>query len=90
MALTILGEMLVEEYDRCQRHKRCWQEAHREAPKRSDRRKECRRCIRRCNKDMRMIRRALGFALRPGLKQFKENQRQWEEQYYRPGAEEKE
>ena len=90
MALTILGEVLVEEYDRCQRIKQMYLETLREAPRGSDKRKEYRRRLRRCKKDMRMIRRALGFALRPGLKQFKENKRQWEEQYYRPDAEEKE
>ena len=78
MALTILGEVLVEKYDRCQRIKQMYLVKLREEPRGSDKRKEYRRHLRRCNKDMRTIRRALGFALLPGLKRFKENKRQWE------------
>ena len=72
MALSILGAVLVEEYDRCERIARVCRERLHGLPKDSAEYKDYRRMLRECKADMRKIHRALGFSLRPELKRFRE------------------
>ena len=72
MALSILGAVLVEEYDRCERIARVCRERLRVLPKGSAEYKAYRRMLRECKADMRKIQRALGFSLYLELKRYRE------------------
>lgn len=62
--MSVLEDVLIEEYDRCRRHKKLRQKALKEHPKGSpDYYPQTKQIIRNINKDMRMLRRALGFRL---------------------------
>ena len=75
MALSILGAVLVEEYDRNERIARVCRERMRGISKDSAEYGDYRRMLRECKADMRMIRRGLGFSLRPELKCFRAEHR---------------
>ena len=61
--MSILQEILLEEYDRCHRHRRVCQSEMKELPKDSEWYRHLKKVIRRINRDLRMLRRALGFTI---------------------------
>lgn len=60
--MSILDEVLAEEYDRCERHK-ClfYKELHELSPDDIENKAKFKQSIKRCKEDQRKIRRALGF-----------------------------
>lgn len=60
--MSVLEGILLEEYERCIRRKKVWKEALKD-PERQEWRESDRRALRLTKKDMRMLRRALGFRL---------------------------
>lgn len=61
--MSILAELLLEEYDRCCRHKKARQDALKRHPKGSQEYIQTKQIIRNINKDIRMIHRAIGPSL---------------------------
>lgn len=61
--MSILTEILLEEYDRCCRHKQARKDDLYRHAKGSQEYIQTKLIIRNINKDMRMLRRALGFQL---------------------------
>lgn len=58
--MSVLQEVFLEEYDRCYRSKKAYKNDLQEFPKGSERYLQLKKSIRRANKDMWMLRRALG------------------------------
>lgn len=69
--MTILQEVLVEEYVRLVNLKTMYLDILKEEPKGTDRWKHYKRRIRDVKTDMRRIRRAMGFRLFPAVKHFR-------------------
>lgn len=57
--MSILHDVLVEEYDRCIRQKKIWKDALKDLS-RKEHFQSYRKALRRTKKDLRMLRRALG------------------------------
>lgn len=69
--MTVLQEVLVEEYDRLTKLKKMYLDILKEEPKGTDRWKHYKRRIREVKADMRRIRRAMGLRLFPAVKRFR-------------------
>lgn len=61
--MSVLRDVLIEEYDRCKRHKKARQNALNEFSKGSQEYIQTKQIIRNINKDLRMLHRALGPSL---------------------------
>lgn len=59
--LSILDEVLIEEYGRCERHKRLYQAQIKELSRKDKRRKEYKERLCRAKRDQRTIQRGLGI-----------------------------
>lgn len=61
--MSVLRDVLIEEYDRCMRHKKARQDALKRHSKGSPEYIQTKQIIRNINKDIRMLHRALGPSL---------------------------